>query len=284
MANSNDTTPVSGYTMPEVHRLDTVTGATGDGFSLYGRDATAEMAAAINSYSTNATLWASTNLTLGQSLTSNSIDFSGSLKGFITSGLGSSALSLVPLASGQQTRITEMSQAAKDLLDEPGLAETENAQQALGLSAAMGGGHTSASALKDILTYEQKLQGKGLAIEAYSKVLSILFQTFTDTGSKLSLAASQTGLQAGSNVPIVAPFESQLCSDIMANWQDTLNTGQLRNQQIRQTVAAAQPMLSFGPPSGLTYTPINWNASGWNAEFTTAYLGMKSQAEAAAKI
>lgn len=289
MANGNDTSPIPGYTMPEVHRLDTVPGAIGgDGFVLYGRDASSEMAATLNCYATNASLWASTNLTLGQSLTSNALDFSGSLKGFINSGLGSSALSLVPLVSGQQTRMDEMSTAAKTLLDEPGLAETENSQQALGLSAAMGGGHNSASALKDILTYEQKLQGKSLAIEAYAKVLSIMFQTYTDTGSKLSLAASQAGLQAGTNIPLAAPFESQLVGDIMANWQDTLNTGQLRNQQIRQTVAAGTAMDQFGPNngslSGITYSPSTWNASGWNAEFTTAYLGIKSQAKAAATI
>jgi hypothetical protein len=180
--------------------------------------------------------------------------------------------------------MNEMSAAAKALLDEPGLAETENAQQALGLSAAMGGGHNSASALKDILTFEQKLQGKSLAMDAYAKVLTMLYQTYTDTGSKLSLAASQSGIQGGMGVPVVAPFESQLVGDIMANWQDTLNTGQLRNQQIRQTVAAGKVMNDFAPPGGFTYTPSSWNVSGWNAEFTTAFLGIKSQADAAKTI
>ncbi len=283
MANTNDTSPVPGYTMPEIHNLDSVTGASGEGFKLYGRNASAEMSATISSYLDNASLWSSTNLTLGQNLTSNVLDFSASLKGFVSSGLGSSALSLVPLDSGQLTRMNEMSAAAKELLDEPGLAESENAQQALGLSAAMGGGHTAAAALKDVLTYEQKLQGKSLAMDAYSKVLAMLFQTYTDTASKLSLQATQTGLQGGLSMPVVAPFESQLVGDIMANWQDSLNTGQLRNQQIRQTVAAGVALNSFGPTS-ITYSPQDWNASGWNAEFTTAYLGIKSQAVAAKTI
>ena len=73
-------------------------------------------------------------------------------------------------------------------------------------------------------------------------------------------------------VPNVAPFESQLSSDILANWQDTLNTGQLRDQQIRQTYEAGDALNSFNPGT---------NFSAWNAEYALAYCGIKSQAAAA---
>lgn len=281
MANSNDTSPVAGYTMPVIHNLDTVSGATGEGYKLYGRDAASEMTAGLNAYSSNASLWASTNLTLGSSLVSNLSTYAGSLRTSYISGLGSAALSLVPTEAAQMTRLSELSLAAKAILEDPEIDLTENGQLAAGLSAAMGGGHNAVTAIKDNLTFDQKLKAKSTALTAYVQALGEYFK-LTNQAAVLASGASENATKTAVQVPIVAPFESQLVSDILANWQDSLNTGQVRDQQIRQTVAAGSSLGAFG--ASITYSPASWNASEWNAEFTTAYLGVKSQAAAAVKI
>lgn len=288
MANSNDNTPVPSYTMPVIHNLDTVAGATGDGYKLYGRDVSSEMAAGLAAYSSNASTWASTNLTLGTSLVTNLTSYAGSLRTSLVSGLGSSALSLVPLSNDQNTRLSELALLAKAIIDDPEIDVTENGQLAAGMSAAMGGGHAAVPAIKDNLSFEQKLRAKTLAIQAYANALGE-YSKNTQIAASLAGNASDKSVALGAQVPVVAPFESQLASDIFANWQDSLNTGQVRDQQIRQTVAAGTIVGNFGPPGEaggdpIVFTPPAWNASLWNAEFTTAYLGIKSQAEAAKKI
>lgn len=288
MANSNDNTPVPSYTMPVIHNLDTVAGATGDGYKLYGRDASSEMAAGLAAYASNASTWASTNLTLGTSLVSNLTSYASSLKTSLVSGLGSAALSLVPLSNDQSTRLSELALLAKAIIDDPEIDPTENGQLAAGLSAAMGGGHAAVPAIKDNITFEQKLRAKTLAINAYAQALGE-YSKNTQIAANLAGGANDKAVTTGAQVPVVAPMESQLVTDIFANWQDSLNTGQIRDQQIRQTVAAGEVVGAFGPPgeSGgppITYSPAFWNASQWNAEFTTAYLGIRSQAEAAKKI
>jgi hypothetical protein len=63
-----------------------------------------------------------------------------------------------------------------------------------------------------------------------------------------------------------------MAADILSSWNDALNTGQLRDQQIRQTYAAGDALNDFNP--GTSY-------SAWNAEYALAYCGIKSQAAAA---
>jgi hypothetical protein len=285
MANSNNPTPISGYTLPVIHTFDTVvTGngtITGDGYKLYGRSASSEMAQGLNAYASNASLWASTNLTLGGSLVSNVSSFASSLRTSFVSGLGSAALTLVPTTTAQTTRLEEMALAAKAILEDPEIDPTENGQLAAGLSAAMGGGHSAVPAIKDNITFEQKLKAKATALTAYAQALGEYFK-LTNQAAVLAGGASENATKTAAVVPVVAPFESQLVSDIFANWQDSLNTGQVRDQQIRQTVVAGETVGTFG--ATLTYSPTTWNASEWNAEFTTAYLGIKSQAAAAKTI
>lgn len=290
MANSNDNTPVPSYTMPVVHTLDTVTAQsssgtvtiTGDGYKLYGRDASSEIAAGLSAYASNASTWASTNLTLGTSLVSNLTSYASSLRTSLVSGLGSAALSLVPLSNDQSTRLSELALLAKAIIDDPEIDPTENGQLAAGLSAAMGGGHAAVPAIKDNITFEQKLRAKTLAINAYAQALGE-YSKNTQIAANLAGGANDKAVATGAQVPVVAPMESQLVTDIFANWQDTLNTGQVRDQQVRQTVQAGVTVNEFGPTT-VSYTPSTWNASEWNAEFTTAYLGIKSQASAAKTI
>jgi hypothetical protein len=186
--------------------------------------------------------------------------------------MGSSAISLVPTTSGQVLRLDELALAAKALLDDPEIDESANGQISAGLSAAMGGGHNAVTAIKDNITFDQKLQAKNVAFGAYAQALDAYYKTYTATGSQLSQVTTDGAAKAALMVPTVAPFESQMAADILSNWNDALNTGQLRDQQIRQTYEAGAALDSFNPGT---------NFSAWNAEYALAYCGIKSQAAAA---
>ena len=261
---SNDTSPTSSYTMPVIH--------TGYGYSLYGRSATEEISYGLDSYIANAAKWASTNLSLTGSLASQTVTNAATLKSMFTSTMGSSAIPLVPTTADQLARLAELALAAKALLEDPEIDLSANNQIASGLSAAMGGGHNSVSAIKDTITFEQKLQAKQLAFTAYTQALDTYYKVFTATGSQLSATTSQSTATAALTIPVVAPFESQFAADVLTGWQDTLNTGQLRDQQIRQTYEAGSALDAFDPGT---------NFSAWNAEYALAYCGIKSQAAAA---
>lgn len=261
---SNDTSPATGYTMTPIH--------SGYSYSMFGRNLSSEMSVTLDSYLANASKWASTNLSLTGSIVSQTASHASTLRPSFTSTMGSSAISLVPTTSGQVTRMDELALAAKALLESPEIDESANGQISASMSAAMGGGHNSATAIKDNITFEQKIAAKQLAFTAYAQALDAYYKTYTATGSTLAAATADGSVKAAMMVPNVAPFESQLSADIMANWQDTLNTGQLRDQQIRQTYEAGDALSSFNPGS---------NFSAWNAEYALAYCGIKSQAAAA---
>jgi len=261
---TSDTSPTASYTMPAVH--------TGYDYTLYGRDATAEFSYALDAYAANSTKWASTNLTLTGALASQTVANSSTLKPMFTSNMGSAAIPLVPTTAEQLARLSEMALAAKAILDDPEIDVSANNQIAAGFSAAMGGGHNSVTALKDNIGFEQKLQAKQLAMTAYTQALDAYYKVFTATGATLASTTSQGVAQSSLSIPTVAPFESQYASDVLAQWQDTLNTGQLRDQQIRQTYAAGTALDNFNP--GTSY-------SAWNAEYALAWCGIKSQAAAA---
>ena len=260
----NDVTPVSGYTMGVVH--------TGYNYKIYGRDLNSEITATLDAYQANAAKWATTNLTLTGSLVSQTVTHAASLKPIYVSSMGNSALSLVPMTAGQVSRMDELALAAKALIESPEIDESANAQIAASLSAAMGGGHNAATAIKDNITFEQKLSAKQVAFAAYAQALDAYYKTYTATGSQLSQTAADGAAKLAITVPTVAPFESQLSADILSNWQDTLNTGQLRDQQIRQTYQAGVALDDFNP--GNQY-------GSWNAEYALAWCGIKSQAAAA---
>ncbi len=261
---TNDPTPVAGYTMAPVHE--------GYDYKIYGRDIAAEMSTTLDAYLSNASKWASTNLTLTGSLVTQTVTNAANLRPMFEGAMGTAAISLVPTTTEQALRGDELALAAKALLESPEIDESANGQISAGLSAAMGGGHNSVTAIKDNITFEQKLQAKQIAFAAYAQALDNYYKTYTATASSLSQVSAQGSAQAALTVPTVAPFESQLAADILASWNDSLNTGQLRDQQIRQTYAAGTALDSFNPGT---------NFSAWNAEYALAYCGIKSQAAAA---
>lgn len=257
--------PVPGtYSMPIVH--------TGYGYHMYGRSLSSEMSVTLDAYLANSSKWATTNLGLTGSIVSQTVTHAGTIKPVFSGTMGSAAIPLVPTTTGQVSRMDELALAAKALLESPEIDESANAQISASMSAAMGGGHNSVTAIKDNITFEQKLQAKQLAFTAYAQALDAYYKTYTATGSTLAGAVADGSVKAAMMVPNVAPFESQLSSDILANWQDTLNTGKLRDQQIKQTVAAGDALDNFNP--GTNYT-------AWNAEYALAWCGIKSQAGAA---
>jgi hypothetical protein len=231
------------------------------------------MSYTLDAYVANSGKWASTNLSLTGSLASQTVANHTTLKTMYSGSMGSSAISLVPTTSGQVLRLDELALAAKALIESPEIDESANGQIAASMSAAMGGGHNSATAIRDNITFDQKLQAKQIAFAAYAQALDAYYKTYTATGSQLSQVTVDGAAKAALMMPIVAPFESQLSADIVSNWQDTKNTGSLRDQQIKQTVAAGVALNSF--------TPSTANASAWNAEYALAWCGIKSQAAAA---
>lgn len=261
---TNDTSPAASYTMPVIH--------TGYQYSLYGRSAAEEMSYGLDAYIANATKWASTNSALTGALATQAVANANTMKSIYTSNMGSSAIPLVTTTADQLSRLTEMALAAKSLLESPEIDESANAQIASGLSAAMGGGHNSINAIKDTITFDQKIGAKKVALDAYNSAIEAYYKAFTATGATLSISATSQLAASINAIPVVAPFESQFAADVLAGWQDTLNTGQLRDQQIRQTYAAGTALDSFNP--GVAF-------SSWNAEYALAYCGIKSQAAAA---
>lgn len=245
---------------------------SGTGYTLYGRDFTSEISYTLDAYLANASKWAGTNLTLTGSLASQTVTNAATLRPMYSSSMGSAAISLVPTTSGQALRLDELALAAKALIESPEIDESANGQISAGLSAAMGGGHNAVTAIKDNITFEQKLQAKNVAFGAYAQALDAYYKTYTATGSQLSQITSDGAAKAALMIPTVAPFESQLSADIVSNWQDTKNTGSLREQQIKQTVAAGTALDSFNPGTAF---------STWNAEYALAWCGIKSQAAAA---
>ena len=88
-----------------------------------------------------------------------------------------------------------------------------------GMSAAMGGGHASVSYFSNVATQNQQLQ--------------ILTQS-----AQIAQTVVGTAFQATSAMPLVVPLESQLISDACASGVESQNIGAIREQQIRQSVAA----------------------------------------------
>lgn len=301
------------------------TAHNGTGYELYGRDLSTEIGYTLDAYLANASQWASTNLALTGSLANQTVANHTTLKTMYSGSMGSSAISLVPTTSEQvlrlgelalaakalsenpeiptipttasPARLEELALAAKALIESPEIDESANGQIAASMSAAMGGGHNSITAIKDNISFDQKLQAKQIAFTAYTQsldaynkafdqklqtkqiafaayaqALDAYYKTYTATGSQLSQVTVDGAAKAALMMPIVAPFESQLSADILSNWQDSLNTGQLRDQQIRQTNAAGVALDSFDPGTNFT---------AWNAEYALAYCGIKSQAAAA---
>ena len=287
-------TPATGYTLPLVHELvsvetDKYLNPTDKGYRLYGRSMTDEIQYGIAANVANLTAWKDANYTAKRALTTdvnvNQVTVRNNLAyRFEEERTGTvqladdlfgpappSWVTNVPTKILQRERLIEFAAAAKSLYESPEIDETQNSQLALGLSAAMGGGHNAVPALKDNLAFEQKLQAKQLALGTYAQVLDMYYKTYTASAIQVGSTIAQTANQTAASIPTVVPLESQLAGDILANWQDTINTGQMRDQQIRQTLAGANGM-RFAYDQTKTYYPGNAPA-----EHFVATMGVRSQ-------
>lgn len=284
------------FTFPTAHsftpsnvQLDQFGYATNVGYTLYGRCLVNEMLAGISAYGQALNSWQSTNAYAKQALANDVGAFSIGFRDAMLYGMAAegapgvttSYISNVPTKQDQRDKLAELAAAAKSLLDDNEIDPTQNAQYAAGLSAAMGGGHNTVTAIKDNITFEQKLQAKQIAYATYAQALDAYYKTYTATATQIGLGANQTGLTTSATIPTVVPFESQLASDIFANWQDTKNTGSMRDQQIRQTINGARTMKPFFDASNSWVN--NPNIVGqYTGETSAAVFGIRSQYYAAA--
>lgn len=294
----NDTSPIGQYSMPIIHYLtqigtDTNGYALNKGYKLYGRSMGDEITEGIAAYVSNTTNWAAANSTAKAALITDTTTQYESLrlplkKGFAPQTvinpnaiqfIPETYIDNVPTTNDQRARLAELALAAKSLLESPEIDETQNAQLAAGLSAAMGGGHSAVPAIKDNITFEQKLAAKQLALATYAQALDVYFKTYTNSAMQVGQIINPASMQVSAGTPTVVPFESQLAGDIFANWQDTLNTGQMRDQQMRQTLSGSAALKVYNDTSDTWMTP--YNIGNWNAEITAAVLGTKSQYRAA---
>jgi len=261
--------------------------ATNVGYVLYGRCLVNEMITGIDAYSQAMEGWKDANVLAKTHMANDVIVFGNGFRNSMLFGMSpegvpatASYVNNVPIKQDQRDKLTELAAAAKSLLEDNEIDPTQNAQYAAGLSAAMGGGHNAATAIKDNITFEQKLQAKQLAYATYAQALDVYYKTYTATATQLGMNANQTGLATGATIPTVVPFESQLAGDIFSNWQDLKNTGQMRDQQIRQTFNGAKAMDSVYNMTQ-TWISTNNNGNGFTSELLIGLTGIRSQYKAA---
>jgi hypothetical protein len=186
----------------------------------------------------------------------------------------------VPITADQRARLDELALGAKSLLESPEIDETQNAQLAAGLSAAMGGGHNAVPAIKDNITFEQKLQAKQLALGTYAQAVDAYYKTYTNSAMQVGQIVNPASMQVSAGTPTVVPYESQLAADIFTNWQDTLNTGQMRDQQMRQTAAGAEALKTYYTAT-TSWASNSAQILNSGSEYIAAIMGIRSQYRAA---
>ena len=290
---SKDLSPDSAYTLPLVHNLTSVEtdlylNPTDKGYSLYGRSMTEEIAYGIRANKANLADWKVANVQAKGYLRDDVVSFStdirtalsykfdeentgGVVQGDVYYPPNPTWVTNVPTKIKQRERLIEFADAAKALYESPEIDVTQNSQLALGISAAMGGGHNAVPALKDNLAFEQKLQAKQLALGTYAQVLDMYYKTYTASAIQVGSTIAQTANQTAASIPTIVPLESQLAGDILANWQDTINTGQMRDQQIRQTLAGSRAM------RGAYNLTESYSPQNAYAEHFVATMGIRSQ-------
>lgn len=285
------TTAFPAFSFPSAHvtttssfPVDAQGFVTNQGYVLYGRHLINEMLGGIEAYGECMTEWASANTAAKTAMSNDVLSFAPGFRSSMLFGMAGEGLpgvttsyvDNVPTKQDQRAKLAELAAAAKALLEDQEIDPTQNSQYAAGLSAAMGGGHNAVPAIRDNITFEQKLQAKQIAYAAYAQALDAYYKTYTATATQLGMSANQAGLNTSATIPTVVPFESQLAGDIYANWQDIKNTGQMRDQQIRQTINGARGIKAFNDMSE------NWiYSTAWNGETIAAVGGIRSQYRAA---
>lgn len=107
-----------------------------------------------------------------------------------------------------------------------------------GMSAATGGGHASVALYGNLATQEKQLM-------------------VHESASRLAQSLMGLTYQATSGMPLVVPIESQLVADACASAVEAHSAGNIRSQQIRQSVAAGGVLSSIQPSIGTNPTPID---------------------------
>jgi len=107
-----------------------------------------------------------------------------------------------------------------------------------GMSAAMGGGHTSVALYSNLATQDKQLM-------------------VHEAASRLAQSLMGMAYQATSGMPLVVPIESQLVADTCASSVEAHSAGQIRSQQIRQSQAAGAHLVGAQPNLGTNPTPVD---------------------------
>ena len=115
-------------------------------------------------------------------------------------------------------------------------AEFAYGQYLAGMSAAFGGGHTATAIFQKVSSEERKLA----IIDAATKNLQSL---------------NSLTYQSTSAMPLVVPLESQLVADAAASAVEAHAMGNIRSQQIRQSVASGTILAAAVPNQGSNPTP-----------------------------
>ncbi len=107
-----------------------------------------------------------------------------------------------------------------------------------GMSAAMGGGHSSVAGFGVLATQEKQLM-------------------VHESASRLAQALMGITYQATTAMPLVVPIESQLVADVCASAVEAHSAGAIRSQQIRQSAAAGTILAAAAPYVGTNPTPVD---------------------------
>lgn len=107
-----------------------------------------------------------------------------------------------------------------------------------GMSAAMGGGHTSVATYSNLATQDKQLMVHESAARLAQTLMGLTYQ-------------------ATSGMPLVVPIESQLVADVCASSVEAYSAGAIRTQQIRQSQAAANHLINAQAYVGNNPTPVD---------------------------
>lgn len=128
-----------------------------------------------------------------------------------------------------------------------------------GMSAAAGGGHSSATVYANLATQDRQLQVHDSAVNIAKSIMGLTYQ-------------------ATSAMPLVVPIESQLVNDASASAVEQYNLGQIRDQQVRQSYNVGYSLAGIQPPLTIG------NAPQTPADEVLAYGSIWAQGAGAATI
>ncbi len=110
------------------------------------------------------------------------------------------------------------------------------AQYLAGMSSAFGGGHTSVSMFTNLSNQQMQVQAHESARNIAGTIMQLTYQATT-------------------SMPLVVPIESQLVNDASASAVEQYNLGEIRNQQIRQSVALGNRLSAISAPVTIGNAP-----------------------------